>query len=129
MKDKKSLSRINKLEKIFHEPNRLEIMSILCSIEKGIAFIELKKQCNLTDGNLNRHLKVLKETQAIIIKKSFVDEKPRTTISITNKGLQHFNDYLIELSKVLQKAKEAMPADKAKRIKVPNIIKTQYVKA
>jgi DNA-binding transcriptional ArsR family regulator len=99
------------LEKIFHEPNRLAIMSALCAAEKGLAFNDLKETCKLTDGNLNRHLKVLEEAGVLKIHKAFVENKPRTTLSITRAGLERFNDYLAALSDVLEKAKKALPAE------------------
>ena len=40
---------------------RLAITSALCQADDGKAFADLKQLCNLTDGNLNRHLKVLEE--------------------------------------------------------------------
>lgn len=98
------------LERIFHEPNRLAIMSALCGADKrSLAFNELKTVCRLTDGNLNRHLKVLEESGAVKIGKSFVDDKPRTTIIMTSKGLQRFHQYLEALSQVLQHAQRTMP--------------------
>ncbi len=102
------------LEKIFHEPNRLSIMSALCGAQEGLSFTELKEQCNLTDGNLNRHLKVLEEAKVIKIRKSFVDSKPRTTVGLSDKGLDRFSEYLSALSEVLKGAAAAMPAEKKK---------------
>ena len=104
------------LEKIFHEPNRLAIMSALCAAEKGLTFNELKEACNLTDGNLNRHLKVLEEAAAVKMKKEFVDNKPRTTLFISEKGLNRFNEYLTALSEVLERAKQATAEDKQCRL-------------
>ena len=100
------------LEKIFHEPSRLSIMSSLCAADKGLSFTELKDLCGLTDGNLNRHLKVLEEAKAIRVEKSFVDNKPRTTVYVSKTGLKRFNEYLLALSDVLTAAKKAMPAEK-----------------
>ena len=105
---KKTEVPYDSLERIFHEPNRMAIMSVLCTAEKGIRFSDLKKSCNLTDGNLNRHLKALSEAKAITIKKKFVDEKPCTTISISKLGLQRFSEYLNALEQVLQRAKDAV---------------------
>ena len=100
------------LERIFHEPNRLAIMSHLCAAGAGVSFNELKEACNLTDGNLNRHLKALEEAGAVRIRKSFVQGKPRTTISISKGGLDRFSEYLSALSEVLEQASRAIPADK-----------------
>lgn len=102
------------LEKIFHEPNRLAIMSALCAADKGATFNELKDSCGLTDGNLNRHLKVLVDSGAVKIRKEFVDNKPLTTVFISEKGLRRFNEYLEALSEVLNKAKKAATADARK---------------
>ena len=99
------------LERIFHEPNRLAIMSALCAADKGLTFNELKVECALTDGNLNRHLKTLEEVGAIRIEKAFVNAKPRTTVFISKTGLEHFSEYLEALSTVLRKARTAISAD------------------
>jgi DNA-binding transcriptional ArsR family regulator len=98
------------LERIFHEPNRLAIMSALCATRDGMTFNELREACRLTDGNLNRHLKVLEEAGAVRIEKAFVDAKPRTTIVLSAAGLKRFTEYLDALSEVLKKAKSAVPA-------------------
>jgi DNA-binding transcriptional ArsR family regulator len=103
------------LERIFHEPNRLSIMSAVCAADAGISFIDLKDTCNLTDGNLNRHLKVLEEAGAIRIEKAFVDNKPRTTICISETGLTRFTEYLSALNEVLNKARTAIPAEQRRR--------------
>lgn len=99
------------LEKIFHEPNRLAIMSALCAADNGLSFNELKDTCRLTDGNLNRHLKALENAGAVRIRKSFVDSKPRTTVSLSKKGLDRFGEYLEALSGVLERARAALPAE------------------
>ena len=107
------------LEKIFHEPNRLAIMSALCAADNGLSFNDLKSTCGLTDGNLNRHLKALDEAGAIRVEKTFVDVKPRTTVFLSKKGLESFSAYLEALSEVLKKAKRAMPAERRERSAFP----------
>jgi DNA-binding transcriptional ArsR family regulator len=103
-------ARYEALERIFHEPNRLAIMSNLCAADDGMNFTDLRNTCNMTDGNLNRHLKVLEESKAIKIDKQFVDNKPRTTIRLSSTGLTRFNEYLSALSDVLKQAQSTMPA-------------------
>ena len=97
------------LERIFHEPSRLAIMSALCAAEKGLAFTELKEACSLTDGNLNRHLKVLEEARAVSVSKRFVEGRPRTTVAMSRTGLRRFSQYLAALDEVLKQAQRAMP--------------------
>jgi DNA-binding transcriptional ArsR family regulator len=100
------------LEKIFHEPSRLSIMSVLCAAEKGMSFNEIREACGLTDGNLSRHLKALEESGAISVTKKFVDNKPRTTVLISASGLERFNEYLSALSEILNKAKKSLKPEK-----------------
>jgi len=107
------------LEKIFHEPNRLAIMSALCAADGGLSFNQLKAECGLTDGNLNRHLKALEEAGAIRIEKAFVDAKPRTTVFLSKKGLESFSAYLEALSEVLKKARKALPTEQRKAASIP----------
>jgi len=107
------------LEKIFHEPNRLAIMSHLCAADGGVPFNEIKDACSLTDGNLNRHLKVLEDAGAVLIRKSFVDGKPRTTVSISRSGLDRFSEYLSALSGVIRQASRSIAAEKRKEATVP----------
>ena len=101
------------LERLFHEPNRLAIMSALCAADGGLTFVELKASCNLTDGNLSRHLKALEEAKAIRTEKAFVGVKPRTTVYLSTTGLDRFRDYLDALADVLEKARQSVPEAKA----------------
>jgi len=71
----------DELEQIFHQPRRLEIMAEMCGDENGKTFGELKDACDLTDGNLSRHLQALEKANAVKIKKSFSGAKPLTSLS------------------------------------------------
>jgi DNA-binding MarR family transcriptional regulator len=95
--------------RVFHEPHRLAIMSVLCAAERGRAFSDLRDECGLTDGNLNRHLKVLEDAGAVRISKAFVKSKPCTTLRISPKGLTMFSEYLDSLAVVLETARESLP--------------------
>jgi DNA-binding HxlR family transcriptional regulator len=97
------------LKKIFHEPKRMAIMSALCAADGGMSFMELKKECDISDGNLNRHLKTLIDAEAVIMKKEFIGLKPRTTVFLAEKGLEDFTAYLNALSEVLDQALQSMP--------------------
>ena len=99
------------LDRIFHEPNRLAIVSTLAGAEEGLPFTELREACRLTDGNLNRHLKTLEEAGIVRIRKAFVDGKPRTTVHATRAGLDRFAEYLETLSAVLRHARGALKAE------------------
>jgi len=101
---------VDALERIFHEPNRLAILSALCASDDPMSFTLLRDRCGLTDGNLNRHLKSLEEAGVIRVKKAFIDRKPRTTVSITSRGLDRFQQYVEALGVALDRARESIPA-------------------
>ncbi len=102
------------IKQIFHEPNRMAIMSALCAAGgDGMTFTELKEECSLTDGNLSRHLNTLQNMDAVTIEKKFVGVKPRTTVYISENGYERFNEYLTALSEALEQARRAMPEKKS----------------
>jgi DNA-binding transcriptional ArsR family regulator len=112
---KKNENPFSSLERIFHEPNRLAIMSAVCGAgSNGSTFNDIKDQCDLTDGNLSRHLKALEESGMIRINKEFVGAKPRTTVYTTKDGLARFIEYLDNLEAVLQTAAKAASAQRRK---------------
>ncbi len=114
----KSESPFGALKRVFHEPNRLAILSALSNSANGLRFKELKALCELTDGNLNRHLKTLEDAGIIFIEKKFVGAKPRTTVMLTDAGREQFIEYLQALEEVLKTAAEAITQGEQKS-KIP----------
>jgi DNA-binding transcriptional ArsR family regulator len=99
------------LDRLFHEPNRLSIVSALSGAEGGLPFTELREACRLTDGNLNRHLKALEEAGVVRLRKAFVDGKPRTTVLLSRAGLDRFEQYLEVLGSVLRQARGTLKGE------------------
>jgi DNA-binding MarR family transcriptional regulator len=83
----------NSINKSIHEPARLIILLNL-SVMESTDFIFLMKLTGLTDGNLSAHLKKLKSVEYIDIKKEFKDNRPYTTITMTQKGKTAFSNYV-----------------------------------
>jgi DNA-binding transcriptional ArsR family regulator len=102
------------LDRALHEKARLGIMTSLAGKPNGMLFGELKELCALTDGNLSRHLDVLKDAELIEIWKGFEGRRPQTLVRLTKTGRQRFLEYLAELEKVIR---DAMPAAKASTAK------------
>lgn len=115
------------LERIFHEPSRMTILSALCAADEPLSFPALKSLSGLTDGNLSRHLKALEEAGVIRIRKTFVGVKPRTTITLTEKGLKRFDEYLSALADVLKKARQSMAPDRAMARAMPGAGRRQLL--
>ncbi len=57
------------LDRVIHERARLSVLTSLITHPKGVSFGDLKQLCSLTDGNLNRHLRVLEEAGMVSIAK------------------------------------------------------------
>jgi len=92
------------LDRLLHEKARLGIMTSLFSNPEGLIFTQLKELCALTDGNLSRHLKVLKDAGLLEIWKGFNQNKPQTLCKLTEDGRTRFVDYLNELEQVIKDA-------------------------
>ena len=104
------------LDELFHQPIRLEIMAELCSTADGCSFISLREKCDLSDGNLSRHLQALAQASAIKIQKSFIKSKPHTSVTATKRGRESFLNYLDNLEQVLHHA-----LDRAKKSEVEHL--------
>ena len=74
----------------------------------GLLFGDLKQLCGLTDGNLSRHLQVLKEEGLVDIEKSFSGNRPQTRCLITAIGRQRYLDYLTVLEQIVKDAAAAV---------------------
>jgi DNA-binding transcriptional ArsR family regulator len=100
-------------ERVFHEPSRLAIMSVLLPEKSGLAFVAIKEACSLTDGNLSRHLKTLEDVGAVKMTKEFKNKKPLTTVKLSAQGRKAFMRYLKQLEQVLVQADAQMKASAA----------------
>lgn len=92
------------LDRLLHEKARLGLLTCLASRPEGLLFNDLKELCNLTDGNLSRHLQVLQQNQIVEIYKSFEQKRPQTLVRISQEGQERFLAYIEELQKVLMDA-------------------------
>jgi len=91
------------LNEIIHQPVRLQIMASLVTLksDSAVDFSTLRDLLEVTDGNLGAHLRKLEEARYIEIKKEFVDRKPRSFISATQKGRGVFQEHVEALEAIL----------------------------
>src|SRR5262245_13626037 len=105
------------LDRVIHERARLSILTSLVSKPDGLGFADLKTLCDLTDGNLSRHLRILEDAGLVALEKSFRDNRPYTTCRLTALGRRRFLEYLAVLEKVIADAASAatpLPAGRKK---------------
>lgn len=74
--------------------SRLLIMSTLAAQEDAIDFSSLVDILEFSRGNLSVHMRKLEEAGFVLVTKSFVDRKPKTTFSITDQGRKEIKAYL-----------------------------------
>lgn len=89
---------------IFAPKARLGIMTIL-AINEESDFTTLKKQLDLSDGNLGAHMNVLENAGYVDVKKTFVDRRPKTTYKLTDNGRKAFTEHLKQLEAIIKKVK------------------------
>ncbi len=106
-----------KLDRLIHEPARLQIVSYLAAAEEPeVSFSELSEKLGLTAGNLSVQLKRLEEAGYLSIAKAFKENRPLTTVMITRNGIAALKLYLQELEELIGHLKNTMPeGEKEKR--------------
>lgn len=107
------------LDRTIHEKARLGILTSLMTHPEGLLFNDLKELCALTDGNLNRHLKVLEDAGLVEIWKGFKNNRPQTLVRITPSGRSKFAEYLAVLQTVVT---EAARGQSAAAVDVPAVL-------
>ena len=108
------------LERVLHEKARLGIMTSLVTRPEGLLFSELKRLCALTDGNLSRHLDVLREAGLVEVWKGFENRRPQTLCRLSPDGRQRLLAYLEQLEQVIR---DAMPKAAKRGARVPDLPK------
>ena len=92
---------LDDLNKAFENRVRLGIMSAL-SVNDSLDFSALKELLDVTDGNLATHIKKLEQENFILVQKSFIDNKPNTSYSMTAEGKDAFENHLAVLEKIIR---------------------------
>ncbi len=90
-----------KLNPILHSELRLAVVSFLVTNGKS-DFNELKKVTNATSGNISVQLKKLEDAGYIIIIKGFKNNYQHTSIEITKKGIDAFEEYVNAIKEYLK---------------------------
>ena len=101
------------LDRVIHEKARLGILTSLIAHPKGLLFGDLKQLCDVTDGNLSRHLQVLEDAGLVDIVKSFERNRPQTLCRVTAKGRKRYMQYLDVLEQVVRDAAAASKGETA----------------
>jgi DNA-binding MarR family transcriptional regulator len=92
------------LDRVIHEKGRLAIMSTLAAAPE-MSFTELRDLLGMTDGNLTTHIRILQQEGFISVAKSYQNNRPLTTCSLTKAGRKAFAGYIDLLEKIVSQNK------------------------
>ena len=92
------------LDRVIHEKGRLAIMSMLAASPE-LSFTELRDTLEMTDGNITTHIRTLQEAGYIAVAKSYQNNRPLTTCSLTPAGRKAFTGYVDLLEQIIRQTK------------------------
>ena len=92
------------LDRVIHEKGRLAIMSMLAASPE-LSFTEMRDALEMTDGNITTHIRTLQEAGYISVSKSYENNRPHTTCSLTAGGKKAFANYVNLLEQIVQQNK------------------------
>ena len=91
-----------------HQPVRLKIMAALKPLPdpEMLEFVRLKAIVGATEGNLGAHITTLEEAGYVSVAKSYQNNRPLTTCSLTTAGRKAFSDYVDLLEQIVQQTRK-----------------------
>jgi len=92
------------LNRVIHEKGRLTIMSALAATPE-LSFTELRDTLGMTDGNLTTHIRTLQQEGFVSVAKSYQNNRPLTSCSLTPAGRKAFAEYINLLEQIVQQSK------------------------
>jgi len=93
------------LDRVIHEKGRLAIMSMLAA-STDLSFTELRDALQMTDGNLTTHIRTLQQEGYVSVAKSYQNNRPLTTCSLTTAGRKAFAGYINLLEQIVRQNKQ-----------------------
>lgn len=102
------------LDTLLHQPLRTQIAAYLAGAGEA-TFTELKRQLDVSDGNLDSHLKKLIAADYVSIRKDDSTSRTQTCYALTKTGRAALQSYILALQKLLPLDSPAPSAASAKR--------------
>ena len=94
----------NDLDPILHSQLRLSIVYILMTVDEA-NFTFIQETTKAAAGNISIQIKKLQDAGYVKVEKTFKNNYPNTTVSITNRGIKAFEDYVSNLKKYINPKK------------------------
>lgn len=83
---------MSEIDRVIHEPVRLQIMSVLTGVDRA-DFTFMVTTLSLSKGNLSSHIEKLERVGYVKVNKSFNGKMTLTEYSLTKKGKKALDRY------------------------------------
>lgn len=91
---------MEELDALLHQPLRTQLVAFLAAAGE-LTFSDLKRQLEVSDGNLDAHLKKLLAADYVAVRKEFGNGRPQSFFVLTPTGLAALQTYVQRLQKLL----------------------------
>ena len=91
---------MSELDALLHQPLRTQLAAFLAGAGK-VTFSDLKRQLDISDGNLDSHLKKLIAAKYVSVKKETGSGRPQSYYMLTPIGHRALRKYVVALQKLL----------------------------
>ena len=92
------------IDRVIHEKGRMAIMSLLAASPE-LSFTDMRETLEMTDGNLTSHIRTLQEAGYVAVAKTYQNNRPLTTCSLTAAGRKAFATYIDLLDQIVRQTK------------------------
>lgn len=91
---------MEELDPLLHQPLRTQLVAFLAGAGEQ-TFSDLKRQLDVSDGNLDAHLKKLLAADYVALRKESGNGRPQSFFTLTPQGLTALNAYVQALQRLL----------------------------
>lgn len=100
---------MDELDPLLHQPLRTQIAAFLAGAGE-VTFSELKRRLEVSDGNLDAHLKKLMAADYVAVRKETGGIRPQSCYALSAKGREALTAYVLALQKLLPLSGACSPA-------------------
>jgi DNA-binding MarR family transcriptional regulator len=85
---------------VVHAPNRLQLCALLAAVDSA-EFSVLRDELGVSDSVLSKHLRVLEEAGYLVLHKTSVASRTRTSVALTRAGRRAYAGHVAELQRLV----------------------------
>lgn len=100
---------MNELDALLHQPLRTQVVAFLAGAGE-VTFTELKQRLDVSDGNLESHLKKLIAAEYVMVRKESGQGRPQTYYALTTIGNTALQNYVLVLQQLLTNDQASKPS-------------------